>query len=64
MNYTLDMENRPSSSFVTLMLRHPDGSAWALRLSRDCLRFIGRYQRIDGFDIDAMTLFDGMRRAG
>jgi hypothetical protein len=35
-----------------------------LRLSTECLRFIGRYRRVEGFDIDAMTLFDGVRRAG
>jgi len=58
------MENHPPSPIVTLTLRDQEGNAWGLRLSRDCLRFIGRYQRVKGFDIDAMTLFDGVRRAG
>ncbi|WP_162849022.1 hypothetical protein [Sphingobium amiense] len=58
------MENQPPSPIVTLTLRDSDGNPWALRLSRDCLRFVGRYQRVEGFDIDAMTLFDGVRRTG
>jgi hypothetical protein len=35
-----------------------------LRLSADCLRFIGPYRRVEGFNIDAMALFEGVRKAG
>lgn len=35
-----------------------------LRLSADCLPFIGRYRRVEGFKVDAMLLFDGIRRLG
>lgn len=58
------MKNQPPSPTVTLTLRDQQGNAWNLRLSRDCLRFIGRYQRVKGFEMEAMTLFDGVRRSG
>jgi hypothetical protein len=47
---------------VTLMLHDQRGEAWPLSLSADCLRFIGRYRRVEGFDIDAALLFEGIRR--
>ncbi|MCI4589887.1 hypothetical protein MOK15_07255 [Sphingobium sp. BYY-5] len=46
------------------MLQNEVGVAWPLRLSADCLRFIGPYRRIEGFNIDAMLLFEGVRKAG
>lgn len=48
---------------ATLMLHDPDGRPWPLSLSRDCLRFVGPYRRLDDFDIDAILLFDEVRRA-
>lgn len=48
---------------ATLMLHDQDGRPWPLMLSRDCLRFIGPYRRLDDFDIDAILLFDEVRRA-
>ncbi len=53
-----------SSSYVTLTLQDSQGRSWPLRLSRDCLRFVGAYRRVEGFNIDAMRLFDGVRKAG
>lgn len=52
------------SQCVTLALQDSQGRSWPLRLSRDCLRFVGAYRRIEGFNIDAMLLFDGVRKAG
>lgn len=34
---------------VTLVLRTPDGVSWPLRLSRDCIRFIGRQRLVENF---------------
>jgi hypothetical protein len=53
-----------SSTPVTLNLQDSAGGPWPLRLSADCLRFIGPYRRVEGFNIDAMLLFEGVRRAG
>ncbi|MGF7202043.1 hypothetical protein [Sphingobium olei] len=55
---------RSSSPSVTLALHDATGAPWPLRLSADCLRFVGPYRRVEGFNIDAMALFDGVRRAG
>lgn len=49
---------------VTIMLRTPDGGGWPLTLAADCLRFIGRYRRIDGFEIDAALTVGGVRKTG
>jgi hypothetical protein len=57
-------QHRPSSAPVTLGLHDADGNPWPLRLSADCLRFIGPYRRVEGFQIDAMALFEGVRKAG
>ncbi|MGC4250627.1 MAG: hypothetical protein QM605_03905 [Sphingobium sp.] len=46
------------------MLHDASGDMWRLRLSDDCLRFIGRYKRVDGFHIDAMMLSEGLRKSG
>ena len=58
------IERRPNSKCVTLTLQDDAGKAWSLRLSADCMRFVGRYRRVDGFNIDALALFDGVRRSG
>lgn len=34
---------------VTLVLRSEEGISWPLRLSADCVQFIGRYRRIENF---------------
>lgn len=34
---------------VTLVLRTPDGVSWPLRLSRDCIPFIGRQRLVENF---------------
>lgn len=34
---------------VTLVLRNEEGLSWPLRLSADCVQFIGRYRRIENF---------------
>ena len=49
---------------VTLTLQDSHGDAWPLTLSADCLRFIGPYRRVEGFSVDAMLLFEGLRKAG
>ncbi len=49
---------------VTLSLQTADGGIWPLSMSADCLRFVGRYRRVDGFCIDATTLFEGVRKFG
>jgi len=54
----------PNHDAVTLMLHDRAGEPWPLSLSRDCLRFIGRYRRIEGFEIDAIALFEGLRKTG
>ena len=59
----MDMRH-PDRKIVTLALQDAQGAAWPLRLSADCLRFIGPYRRVEGFNIDAMLLFEGVRRAG
>lgn len=58
------IDPRREPACVTLALHDADGVPWPLRLSADCLRFIGPYRRVDGFNIDAMALFDGVRKAG
>lgn len=57
-------DRRSHSPRVTLSLHDERGEPWPLRLSADCLRFIGPYRRLEGFNIDAMALFDGVRKAG
>lgn len=34
---------------VTLVLRTPEGVSWPLRLSRDCIQFVGRYRLVENF---------------
>lgn len=68
-NYDEAMDDRcpqssPAPRIVTLALHDAAGAPWPLRLSADCLRFIGPYRRVEGFHIDAMLLFDGVRKAG
>ncbi|MEJ7927390.1 hypothetical protein WG908_11560 [Sphingobium sp. AN641] len=54
--------DRSSGARVTLMLQDGEGQAWPFSLSRDCLCFIGRYKRVDGFRIDPALLFQGAAR--
>lgn len=56
--------DHPHQKIATLTLESATGEPWLLRLSEDCLRFIGPYRRVEGFNIDALLLFDGVRRAG
>jgi hypothetical protein len=58
------IDPRSSSHRVTLALHDAQGDPWPLRLSADCLRFIGPYRRVEGFNIDAMLLLEGLRKAG
>ena len=58
------IDRQTDPRIVTLSLTDAIGQPWALRLSADCLRFIGPYRRVEGFHIDAMLLFDGVRKAG
>jgi len=43
------IRRRNDQAAVTLVLQSTDGSTWPLRLSPDCVRFIGRYRRIENF---------------
>ena len=55
---------RSDPQIATLALHDHTGAHWPLRLSTDCLRFIGPYRRVEGFNIDALALFEGVRKAG
>ncbi|MEA3541582.1 MAG: hypothetical protein U9R77_05620 [Pseudomonadota bacterium] len=57
-------DRRKPTDAVTLTLQDRNGAPWPLRLSADCLRFVGPYRRVEGFNIDAMLLFEGVRKAG
>lgn len=50
----MDMHRLPARKNVTLTLQDAQGQPWTLRLSTDCLRFIGRYRRVEGFDISTL----------
>ena len=56
--------HRTDCQIVTLLLHDEEGRSWRLSLAADCLRFIGNYRRVKGFDIDAVVAFDGLRKAG
>jgi len=43
------IRKRQNRRIVTLVLRAEDGVDWPLRLSSDCIQFIGRYRRIENF---------------
>lgn len=47
---------------VTLLLHDGEGDTWRLFLSSDCLQFVGNYRRVEGFDVDAVIAFDGVRK--
>lgn len=34
---------------MTLILHTQEGLGWPLRLSTDCVQFIGRYRRVENF---------------
>ncbi|KKW92193.1 MULTISPECIES: hypothetical protein [Sphingobium] len=55
---------RNDMQVVTLLLHDMQGESWRLSLSADCLCFIGNYRRVEGFDIDAIVAFDGLRKDG
>ncbi len=57
-------QHRTDRQIVTLLLHDQQGESWRLSLAADCLCFIGNYRRVDGFDIDAIVAFDGVRREG
>ncbi len=56
--------HRTDRQIVTLLLHDREGASWRLSLAADCLCFIGNYRRVEGFDIDAIVAFDGVRREG
>lgn len=60
-----DMDkHRTDTQIVTLLLHDEEGESWRLSLAADCLCFIGHYRRVDGFNIDAVVAFDGVRKEG
>jgi hypothetical protein len=62
-NYQEPVRDDPNNAYrVTLMLHDAIGQAWSVSLSADCLRFIGRYKRLEGFDIDAALRVEGISR--
>ncbi|WP_336970300.1 hypothetical protein [Sphingobium aromaticiconvertens] len=44
------------------MLHDSLGQTWSVSLSADCLRFIGSYKRVEGFDIHATLRVEGISR--
>lgn len=63
MKWCMD-RHRTDPQIVTLLLHDEEGTNWTLNLAADCLCFIGNYRRVEGFDIDAIVAFDGLRKAG
>lgn len=62
-NYQDGMRDDSNTSYrVALMLHDALGQAWSVSLSADCLRFIGSYKRVDGFDIHAALRVEGISR--
>ncbi|EQB08733.1 hypothetical protein L288_07360 [Sphingobium quisquiliarum P25] len=57
-------QHRTGRQIVTLLLHDEEGASWRLSLAADCLCFIGNYRRVEGFNIDAIVAFDGVRRNG
>ena len=57
-------KHRTDQQIVTLLLHDEEGENWRLNLSSDCLCFIGNYRRLEGFNMDAVIAFDGVRKAG
>ena len=55
---------RSDDNIVTLLLHDEAGNEWRLTMSAHCLCFIGHYRRIEGFDVDAILAFDGLRKDG
>lgn len=58
----MDM-HRTDPLTVTLLLHDGEGDNWRLTLSADCLRFVGNYRRVEGFDVEAVIAFDGVRKS-
>lgn len=41
-----------------LVVNHPDGQVWTMTLSRDSLRFVGKYARVPGIgDAEGLLRF-------
>ena len=57
-------KHRTDQQIVTLLLHDEEEENWRLNLSADCLCFIGNYRRLEGFNMDAVIAFDGVRKAG
>lgn len=57
-------KHRTDPQMVTLLLHDDQGESWRLSLAADCLCFVGHYRRVDGFNIDAVVAFDGVRKEG
>ncbi|WP_340265114.1 hypothetical protein [Sphingobium mellinum] len=55
---------RTDRQIVTLLLHDEGGESWRLSLTADCLCFVGQYRRVEGFNIDAVVAFDGLRKEG
>ncbi|MET0249019.1 MAG: hypothetical protein ABW164_04750 [Sphingobium sp.] len=49
---------------MSVKLRGANGANCRLILSRDCLPFIGRYRRVEGFDIDPTELLAAFPKSG
>ncbi len=62
-NYQDCVRDNPNTSYhVSLMLHDSLGQTWSVSLSADCLRFIGSYKRVEGFDIHATLRVEGISR--
>ncbi|HJT40348.1 MAG TPA: hypothetical protein VJM79_02535 [Rhizorhapis sp.] len=55
-------KHRTQTKIVTLLLHDEAGENWRLNLSADCLCFVGNYRRLEGFNLDAIVAFDGLRK--
>ena len=57
-------KHRTDTKIVTLLLHDEAGESWRLNLSSDCLCFVGHYRRVEGFHMNAIVAFDGLRKDG
>lgn len=63
MTFAMD-KHRTDRQIVTLLLHDEQGESWRFSLAADCLPFIGNYRRVEGFNVDAIVAFDGVRKDG
>lgn len=63
MTFAMD-KHRTDRQIVTLLLHDEQGESWRLSVAADCLPFIGNYRRVEGFNVDAIVAFDGVRKDG